>query len=76
MEVTAVLLGVAGMGLFPCSLLLLWWRRKKLRELPQMWVAIDVLWGYMPAEQVKQIRENEQWLYETCSNVHQRLWHG
>lgn len=38
--------------------------------------AIDVLWGFMPTEQVREIERDESWLYDICQQVHHDLWHG
>lgn len=37
--------------------------------------AINWLWGYMPAEQVRQIEEEEPELYVLCRAVHQEVCH-
>lgn len=38
--------------------------------------AVDLLWGWMPAQQVKEIQSEEPDLYELCRDVHTKLWHS
>lgn len=38
--------------------------------------AVDLLWGWMPSEQVKEIVEDQPELAELCRKVHHDLWHG
>jgi hypothetical protein len=37
--------------------------------------AVDLLWGHMPAEQVRELREDQPEIVEIARANHERLWH-
>lgn len=52
------------------------WGGRAVTETDRLWEAIDMLWGWMTPDLVRDIRADNPELVELCHEAHHRVWHA